>query len=148
MPPTQEQYMQGVLQALGSKLFSAELWFQVLNVVIGAGIGTQSAGQDFNVRLNFDIFVYAIGIASTGIFDFQFQDVSGGVLYSNAPIRSSALIGTSAPYFLLYRPWQIQAKSDILCNLVNQIAGANTVQITLAAFKGEPQAGDQFGPNA
>lgn len=147
-PITPQEYMQALVQAFGSKLFSAEPWFQVVNATIGAGIATQLNGVDLNIRLNYDIFVTALGITSTGIFDFQFQDVSGGVLYSNAPVRSSSLIGTANPYYLFYRPWTIPAKSDISLNLVNQIAGANTVQLVLIAFKGEPQAGDQLGPNA
>lgn len=145
-----EQYMQSVVQALGSKLFCAEPWFHSLNAVIPAVIGTQLNGQDFNVRLNFDLYIYGIGIASTGIFSFQLQDVSGGVLYSNAPVRSDSIVAGAAavglPFFPLYRPWQLKAKSDLLCNFTNAIAGANTVQVTLCCFKGQSQAGEQGAP--
>jgi len=134
-----------VADALTQKFFPAEPFFVPLTVVVPAVIGSVLNGQIFNLRQNFDLNVYGVGIASTGLFDFMLRDSTGSVNYMTAPLRSTTITSAAGigPWFPLYRPWKIKAGTDIIADFTNQIAGANTVQLVLLCWKSVPQAGAQ-----
>jgi len=134
-----------VARSLTQKFFPAEPFWVPLTVVIPAVIGSVLNGQIFNLRQNFDLNVYGIGIASTGVFDFMLRDSTGSVNYMTAQLRSTTITSAAGigPWFPLYRPWKVKAGTDITADFTNQIAGENTVQIVLLCWKSVPQAGAQ-----
>jgi len=136
LPPDQE-----IARALDSKLLPAEPLWVPLNVTIPANSALNQ--QSFNLNLDYDILVYALGISSEGAFSFLLNDSGASVKYMTAQVNNTSLVSAAGigPVFPLYRPWWIGSKNNLLCDFTNLTAEENVIQIVLCAWKSQPQAG-------
>lgn len=91
--------------------------------------------QAMDLRLPYDYYVYAIGLASTGLFSFLLKASGGGVFFGNANVRSDTLWSALQPTFFLRRPFKIKANASLSVDLTDLSAAGNTGQIVLVGWK-------------
>lgn len=132
-----------VAMALGSKYYAAEPLFAPLNVSIPLNAALNN--QDFDLNLDYDIYVYAIAMSSTGAFSFMLRDSGASVQYMTAQLNNTTIVAPTGigPVFPLYRPWKIPMRNNLIADFTNLTGATNAVQLVLCAWKSRPQAGDQ-----
>lgn len=95
--------------------------------------------QAIDLRLDYDLYVYGIARASTGLFSFLIKASGGGVFFGNANIRSDALWSANEPVLWLRRPFKIAAKASLSVDLTDLSVAGNTGQIVLVGWKSASQ---------
>jgi hypothetical protein len=95
--------------------------------------------QAFDLKLNYDYYVYGIGLGSTGLFSFGLRATGGGVFFTATNVRSDTLWSANQKVLMLRRPFKILAGGSLTVDLVDLSAAGNTGQIVLLGWKAASQ---------
>lgn len=120
-----------------------EPFIDVNDFTIPAVIGSTLNNQQIALNLDFDLYIYAIGLApdtvrtAVGAFSLLLKAGGGNVLFGNAPVRSDGLWGPAVPVYTLRRPFKVAKGVNLMVDLTNQIAAENPIEIILVGWKSQ-----------
>lgn len=137
-PLTQAVKLMTVLvQGFKSFYLPAEPYINVFNFTLTASQALNNQAAD--LKLPWDFYVYGVGRASTGLFQFLIKGSGGGVFFGNTQVRSDALWSANEPVLWLRRPFKIAALASLSIDLTDLSVAGNTGQIVFVGWKAASQ---------
>ena len=111
-------------------------WYQYeTNGIIPGGAGTGRLSLSVQIEPDAYFVVQKLTATFTGNFSTQIQDTGSSQILMDNFVQQANLWGTAAQPNLLIDPLIFSPSSLVLFNLLNGIAGANTVQLVVEGYK-------------